>query len=228
MTTTPSVQTPDPSGRQGGSLPLRLLPTGDSLGDTRMTEQRQLQSDLAADLDGSFEKLVRHYQDRLYGFAQRLAGNREDAEEIAQDAFVRAYRALKTYPADRVRALALRAWLYQIALNVFRNRVRRKRHRLVSINGGNGAPFDVEDDPAERPDSRFEARRRRADLATLVGALPERYKAPLVLRYVEGLSLEEVAVILKQPVGTTKSNVHRAINALRAAISESRRREVRP
>jgi len=229
MTTTPSPETQTGgSVPSGSSLPLRLVPPEDSLGGAPMPGQRQLQSELAEDLDGNFERLVRHYQDRLYGFAHRLAGNREDAEEIAQDAFVRAYRALKTYPADRVRALALRAWLYQIALNVFRNRIRRKRHRLISISTGSGAPFDAEDDPAERPDSRFEARQRRADLATLVSALPERYRAPLVLRYVEGLSLEEVAAILKQPIGTTKSNVHRAINALRAAISASRRREVRP
>jgi RNA polymerase sigma-70 factor (ECF subfamily) len=197
-----------------------------------MPEEQQLQSALAADLDGSFERLVGQYQDRLYGFAHRLAGNREDAEEIAQDAFVRAYRALKTYPADRIRSLAMRAWLYQIALNVARNRFRRKHHRFVSIDGDGASAFQAEDDPQTRPDSRLEAVERRADLATLVAELPERYRTALILRYVEGLRLDEVAAVLKQPLGTAKSNVHRAINALRTAISESRRartvREVRP
>jgi RNA polymerase sigma-70 factor (ECF subfamily) len=186
----------------------------------------RLAAELARDLDGSFEQLVRTYEDRLYSFALRLAGKPEDAEEIAQDAFVRAYRALKTYPEERIRTMTLRAWLYQITLNVARNRFRGKRHQFVSLsNGGPGeaAANAAEDDPGTRPDARFEKTRRRADLASLVSQLPERYRSALILRYVEGLSLEEVATILKQPLGTTKSNVHRAINALRAAITESRR-----
>lgn len=182
---------------------------------------------LAVDVDRAFEGLVRHFQDRLFGFALRLTGRREDAEEVAQDAFVRAYRALKSYPPERRRDMALKAWLYRIALNVVRNRVRRKRPPTVSLDdeaGQSVAARHAHDDPAGRPDARFELKRQRADIASLVAELPERYRAPLILRYVEGLKLEEVAVILKQPVGTTKSNVHRAINALRNALTDSRRR----
>lgn len=194
-----------------------------------------LESDLAADLDGAFERLVTTYQDRLYGFALRLCGGREDAEEVAQDAFVRAYRALRKYPAARIRTLALRAWLYQIVLNVARNRFRRKRVPTVSLENGGPRrdgdprlPSEPADDPEDRPDRRFERRRARADVATLVRALPERYRAPLVLRYVEGLPLDEVAAILKQPLGTAKSNVHRAVNALRISLSRSRSARFRP
>jgi RNA polymerase sigma-70 factor (ECF subfamily) len=203
---------------------------------------------LAEDLDANFENVVRRFQDRLFTFSLRLTGSREDAEEvaqdavvltrdgpaaeeIAQDAFVRAYRALKSYPSERVRAMALKAWLYQVALNVARNRLRKKRHPTVSLDGEEGggarAARQAHDDPSSRPDARFEIKRKRADIATLVARLPERYRAPLILRYVEGLKLEEVAAILKQPLGTTKSNVHRAINALREAMTESRRAGVR-
>jgi RNA polymerase sigma-70 factor (ECF subfamily) len=63
------------------------------------------------------------------------------------------------------------------------------------------------------------------DLATLVADLPRRYRTPLILRYVEGLKLDEVAEILGQPLGTTKSNVHRGINALRESITQSRRQK---
>ena len=69
-----------------------------------MPQEHTLEAALARDLEGCFERMVREYQDRLYSFAHRLAGNPQDAEEIAQDAFVRAYRALKTYPAERIRA----------------------------------------------------------------------------------------------------------------------------
>jgi RNA polymerase sigma-70 factor (ECF subfamily) len=196
-----------------------------------MTVEHALPASLALDLDGGFEQLVAHYQDRLYSFAYRLTGNRQDAEEVAQDAFVRAYRALKTYASERIRSLSMRAWLYQITLNVARNRMRGKKLRLVSMSSREREEgvetFDVPDDPDRRPDSVFEKRQRRTNLAMLVSALPERYRSTLVLRYVEGLSLEEVAAILKQPLGTVKSNAHRAVVALRESISQSRHAEVR-
>src|SRR5207245_4916500 len=81
-----------------------------------MMDDSSLARALADDLDGHFEQLVRTYQDRLYGFALRLTDSRQDAEESTQDAFVRAYRALERYPAERRRELRLRPWLYQIAL----------------------------------------------------------------------------------------------------------------
>jgi RNA polymerase sigma-70 factor (ECF subfamily) len=193
-------------------------------------ESAALAKALAEDVDASFERLVRHFQDRLFTFALRLTGRREDAEEVAQDAFVRAYRALKSYPAERVRAMALKAWLYQVTLNVVRNRVRRKHPATVSLDDDGprgGAARSLSDDPQARPDARFEVKRQRSDIASLVARLPERYRAPLILRYVEGLKIEEVAAILRQPLGTTKSNVHRAINALRESLSESRRQGAR-
>ena len=196
-----------------------------------MAQEETLPGRLAEDLDGCFEELVRVYQDRLFSFALRLTSNREDAEEAAQDAFVKAYRALSSYPAERIRGMVLRAWLYQITLNTVRNRFRGKKLKLVSLDhplsSASETAWEPADDPTERPDARYEASRRRVDMETLVSGLPERYRAPLLLRYVEGLKLEEVARVLRQPVGTTKSNVHRGVNALRAALSESRREGVR-
>src|SRR5262245_55334009 len=200
-------------------------------GEGRTSADGQLRKRLAEDLDGSFEELVRTYQDRLYSYALRLTGKREDAEEVAQDAFVRAYRALGSYPASRILELALRPWLYRITLNLARNRFRGKKLKEVSLDHpltpGAETLWEPADDPQMRPDARFESERRRADIATLVAGLPERYRAPLVLRYVEGLRLEEVSRVLAQPLGTTKSNVHRGVNALRAALSASRREGVR-
>src|SRR5919199_1366977 len=87
--------------------------------------ERVLADDLAADLATHFPRLVRAYQDRLFAFALRLAGNPLDAEECLQDAFVRAYRALERYPSEQIGALQIQAWLYRITLNVVRNRARR-------------------------------------------------------------------------------------------------------
>src|SRR6267143_2072484 len=98
-----------------------------------MIDDLGLASRLACDLDGHFEQLVRTYQGRLFGFALRLTRSHEEVEECTQDAFVRAYRALERYPAERRRELRLRPWLYQIALNVVRNRVRRPTLVGVSV-----------------------------------------------------------------------------------------------
>jgi RNA polymerase sigma-70 factor, ECF subfamily len=210
---------------------IRLLTERESSSeDSAMTSEQALPASLALNVDGYFEQLVAHYQDRLFSFAYRLTANREDAEEVAQDAFVRAYRALKAYPSDRIRSLSMRAWLYQITLNVARNRLRRKKLRLVSMSSRSDEAqpgLDVPDDPETRPDSTLEKAERRANLAALVASLPERYRSTLILRYVEGLRLEEVAAILKQPLGTVKSNAHRAVVALRESLSRSRGAEVR-
>lgn len=232
-----SPETPRPRspGRAGGRVPdLRLVPGGsaDAKG-LEMPDEDSLESELARDVDGAFERLVAAYQDRLFGFALRLCANREDAEEVAQDAFVRAYRALKTYPADRIRSLALRAWLYRIALNVARNRFRRKRHTTVSLETAGGRvddaalALDPSDDPDSRPDRLLEKSRQRADIGTLVEALPPRFRTALILRYIEDLPIAEVAAVLGQPLGTAKSNVHRAINALRVSLSSSRSTRLR-
>ena len=175
-----------------------------------------LAAGLAADLNGSFERLVLAYQDRLYGFALRLAGNRQDAEDITQDAFVRAYRALQAYPAARRRALAVRPWLYRIALNLSRNRRRGKRPPIASLDPeGEGAGPDVPDvDVGRLPEPAFDRAELRRALAALVGALPPRYRVPVILRHVQGIAYREIASILGLPIGTVKGNVHRGLRLL--------------
>jgi RNA polymerase sigma-70 factor (ECF subfamily) len=176
---------------------------------------------LAADLDGTFEALVRAYQDRLYAFGLRLTGSPRDAEEIAQDAFVRAYRALGRYPAERVATLKLRAWLFQVTVNVARNRVRGRRLAevpLVSEDGNHDLLADRPADESEQPEQVAERHAEQDELAAVVATLPERYRAAVVLRHVQGLSYQEIAAALGQPAGTVKSNVHRGVAYLRAAL----------
>ena len=130
---------------------------------------------LAAGLDGAFEPMVLAYQRRLYAFALRLVGRPEDAEEIAQDALVRAYRALATYPPERIRALALRAWLFQITLNVARNRLRGSRPELASLEGDRERDaLNLPSNQQEWPDQQAERAEERRELAALLLALPTR------------------------------------------------------
>ncbi len=185
------------------------------------THDEALPAALAADVDSCFERLVLAYQDRLYTFALRLTASPQDAEEIAQDTFVRAYRALAGYPPERVRMLALRPWLYQIALNVFRNRVRGRQLQLVSLDKLDGTrEREPEGDARERPDLVLEHAENERELSALVAALPERYRVAVILRHVEGFSYGELAALLNQPIGTVKANVHRGVQLLRESLIE--------
>lgn len=184
-------------------------------------DDETLTRQLAANLDEAFEGLVRAHQDRLYAFGLRLTGSTRDAEEIAQDAFVRAYRALQGYPPERVQALKLRAWLFQVTVNVARNRVRRHRLAetpLVSADGSHDGLAQLPADDAEQPEMVAERQDAQHRLAAVVATLPERYRAAVVLRHVQGLSYQEIAEVLGQPAGTVKSNVHRGVAQLRAAL----------
>jgi RNA polymerase sigma-70 factor (ECF subfamily) len=190
-----------------------------------MTDEQTLIGRLAVDLDGHFEDFVRTYQDRMYSFALRLTGSRQDAEESAQDAFVKAYRALQHYPAERRRELHLRAWLYQIVLNVVRNRVRRHTLALVPLD----APIEntLPDSAGEQPEATAIRGEMRHELSAAIGGLPTRYGTAVVLRHIQGLSYAEAAEVLGQPVGTTKSDVHRGLRLLREALEPQRLLEAR-
>lgn len=185
-------------------------------------EENELNAALAASVDAAFERLVRAYQHRLYTFALRMCGSPQDAEEVAQDALMRAYRALRAYPAERVRALALRPWLYQITLNVYRNRIRRGRAPSLSLDAmEDGAPLEVEGDERERPDATAERWELRDTLATALLRLPAHFRAAVILRHVEGLSYQEIALLLGQPAGTVKAHVHRGVKLLREALDSA-------
>ncbi len=187
-------------------------------------DDQDLPAALATDLNSSFEQLVLAYQHRLYAFALRLSGIPQDAEEIAQDAFMRAYRALTKYPPWRIRTLALRPWLHQIVLNVFRNRMRNRQLPVVPLDRGHEeGELELEDDKEAGPDMALERAELKASLATLVATLPERYRAAVVLRHVQGLSYGEMAAVLKQPIGTIKANVHRGVRILREALDDRQR-----
>ncbi len=178
---------------------------------------------LANDLAGTFERVVLTYQDRLFTFALRLCGDRRDAEEVVQDAFIRAYRALLSYDAERIRALALRAWLYRITLNLARNRLRgrastplplpeehQEEGRVAAIT-----PLQARED--QGPEQVAERAELSVRLVAALDTLPPRYRTTIVLRHVAGLSYPEVAAALTLPTGTVKAQVHRGVALLRTA-----------
>jgi len=171
---------------------------------------------LAEDIDGTFEALVRAHQDRLFTIAWRTGGDRHDAEELVQDCFVRAYRALATYPPARIRDLRLRGWLTTILLNAGRNRARVRRVPTTELAFEPGA--EPADDPLTRADD-------RETWARLLAGLSPAQRTAVVLRHVDGLSYAEIAEATGRPEGTVKAHVHRGLAALRTALLAAERRE---
>jgi RNA polymerase sigma factor (sigma-70 family) len=167
---------------------------------------------LGNDLDGAFIDLVAEHQDLVYGVALRVVGQPADAQDVAQEAFVRAYRALGRYPAQRIRELRLRPWLARIALNQARNLVRARR-----TTGGLDGELDPPVGSHAEPVSIAERREERRFWLDLLNSLPPRYRLPVALRHVEGLSYAELAEALDRPLGTVKSDVHRGVRLLRDA-----------
>ncbi|CAN5884387.1 hypothetical protein BH24CHL4_BH24CHL4_25380 [soil metagenome] len=119
----------------------------------------------------------------------------------------------------------MRPWLYTITLNVARNRARRKHHALVSIDspfpGSNGRMKIEENGGDSQPPAIAERRETGNELATAIAFLPARYRAPVILRHVEGLSYAEIALTLGQPIETAKANVHRGIRLLRESLEST-------
>jgi RNA polymerase sigma-70 factor (ECF subfamily) len=177
---------------------------------------------LARDLDGAFEGLVLTHQDRLYTIALRMLRDSRDAEEVAQDAFVRAYRALGSYDAQRILELQLRPWLTTIVLNLCRNRARRHLPLSRPLDGDDERAVPaarlVSNDHSGNPHDVAVRRESARAWASLVGGLPVRYRTAIVLRHVDGLSYAEMSTALGRPEGTLKAQVHRGLALLRASL----------
>jgi RNA polymerase sigma-70 factor (ECF subfamily) len=175
---------------------------------------------LARDIDAAFPRLVDEHQDRLYTIALRLLGDRRDAEEVAQDALLRAFRAMREYPRERVEALRLRPWLASITVNLARNRRRRHgdRHPPGSLEPMVEAGFDVRAGSLATPETTADRRETQRELARALLRLTPAVRAAVVLRHVDGLSVAETAEALGRPEGTIKAQVHRGLRELRAIL----------
>jgi RNA polymerase sigma-70 factor (ECF subfamily) len=151
----------------------------------------------------AFEELVMTYQHRVFGVALRMLGNRAEAEEVAQEAFVRAHRALGDFRGDA----KLSTWLYAITSRLCLNRLASGERRLTSH--GEEALLRLSD-AGPRPDAALERRELETALGRAIAELPEDRRIVVVLRDIEGLSYEEIAKVLELELGTVRSRLHRA------------------
>lgn len=164
----------------------------------------------------AFSRLVALYQRPVYSLCYRMLGNVHDAEDAAQDTFLKSYRALGSYDAER----SFSTWLLSIAAHNCIDRLRRRRENLLSLD----ALPHWRHKPADGPDPERAALERdeSALMARLLATLPEDYRLVLVLRYWHDLGYEEIAATLNDTVPAVKSRLHRARRQMAAALADNR------
>ena len=165
---------------------------------------------LADDLDAGFPELVDEYGTLVVTIATRLT-DASTGEDITQDVFLRAYRALAAYDADRIGTLDLRPWLATIARNLVRNEYRRRdRKPVVSLDAATHAePAATDPEPLDLD-----------GVDRVLADLTDAQREAVVLRHVVGLPMREVALTMGCPDGTAKSHVSRGLARLRSALDE--------
>jgi RNA polymerase sigma-70 factor (ECF subfamily) len=177
-------------------------------------EDRRLISECLGGRQDAFGVLVSRYQGRLYNAVFRLVAHPEDAADIVQDAFLNAYQALHAFKGDA----ELFTWLYRIAFNAAIS-LKRKKRATISLGGGGEGGIDP-DDPSEyvRPGASLERIEEEAQLQNAMNRLSPEHHQVLILKDIEGLKYEEIAVILEVPIGTIRSRLHRARLELRELL----------
>ena len=177
--------------------------------------ERCKRGDLAA-----FNDLVRKYEKQVYNFAYRLTGNYDDANDVAQDAFLRVFNAIGSFRGDA----SFSTWLFRITTNVFLDeRKRAKAHPQASLDEylelGESSVTRQIVDPSPTPEVVLEESERAQILSKAISDLPEYQRAMVTLYHSQQKSYEEIAEIMDLPIGTVKSRLNRARLALKEKLS---------
>ncbi len=171
----------------------------------------------------SFEKLIESHQKKVYNIAYRMMGNNEDALDAAQEALIKVYKSLGTFREES----SFSTWVYRITANVCLDQL-RKRNRINTVSMQNTVVLDdgeVEvqiEDNNFNPDVILEKNELRRSIVDAINHLNEDQRLVIILRDINGCSYEEIASILKCSLGTVKSRISRARNALKDLLTNER------
>ena len=194
----------------------------DSSGAMVITDEELIQRVCAGEIK-QFALLMERYQNKAFTLAIRYLKNREDAEEVTQDAFVRAFRALKKFQGSS----KFGTWLYRIVYNVCMTKLSARKNIFQSLDESNDddeTPRELAIEPT-MVDTNYEQAEMKALVRASVEKLPEHYKLILTLFYLEELRYEEICELTGLPIGTVKTQLFRARVMLQKIMSKELSRE---
>lgn len=167
----------------------------------------------------AFGEIVELFKDKVFQICYRMLGNRHEAEDIAQEAFVRAYVNIHSFNLNK----KFSTWLYRIATNLCIDRIRKKKPDSFldeEVAGTDGLTlYSQIAAEGKSPDSEVETMELQEIVQREILKLPDKYRIVIVLRYMDDLSLKEISEVLDMPLGTVKTRIHRAREALRKQLN---------
>lgn len=198
----------------------------DDLKNNENVSDNQIIEQIKAGADHLFDELIRRHSGKLYQVSYGLLGNREDAEEVVQDAFVRAYKALSGFRGES----SFETWIHRIVVNLSRNKYQWNKRRgadlNVSLTRDSEHDDDVESgeermisDESLGPDTIVQSVEMENRILDGIEKMPEKLKEAMILRHVDDLSYEGIAEMLKCKVGTVKSRLARGRELLKEVLS---------
>jgi len=184
---------------------------------------------VAEDEERAFPELVRRYQGRVTNLVSRVLNDRECADDLAQEVFIRVFVHRRNYR----RGSKFSTWLFTIAANLAKNEIRRRvrRRNWFSLDALQEVLKDSAiqlADPTEGRESAMEREQLQKAVGQAIATVPEKYRLALVLRDIEGLAYEEIAQVLNIPGGTVRSRINRARSMLKRKIQPLLKREGQP
>ena len=195
--------------------PLISMTETDSRPLTRLDDAALVEECLAGTA-GAFDLLVERYRRPVYQICYRFVGNHEDASDLSQEVFLRAYRGLKNFRGQA----ALSTWMYRIGVNVCLNRVSAKKPLDHTANEPIET-YDMEDVRSDSPAERLLREERSARVRAAIAQLPDKQRATLILRTYHEMSHQEIADVLGSSVGAVKANFFHALANLKKILDAS-------
>jgi RNA polymerase sigma-70 factor (ECF subfamily) len=170
----------------------------------------------------AFEELITLYEKRIYNIALRMMGNPSDAQDMAQEAIIKAYRPIGSFKG----ACRFSSWVYRITVNTCLDEIRKRKKRnvaLIDMTDGESSGFV---DGAPLPEAVVESREGYSGILAAVGGLNEIYRTVIVLRDMQGFSYQDISEMTNCSIGTVKSRINRARNILKSVLQRQGNNEV--
>ena len=191
--------------------------------ETQATDDKTLAAQAAAGRQRAFRELLRRYERPVFSLIYRMVRDRTLAEDLSQEAFIRAFNAIASYNPG----YKFSSWMFKIAHNLTIDHLRKKRIDTISLHGSPHALTEeaqartrpIVESADERPDAYVENLELGSQIEAAIGNLRPEYRTVTLLRHVEGYSYKEIAEIMELPLGTVKTYIHRARLELKEALA---------